>query len=391
VERRLVADVPLGAFLSGGFDSGLVVAAMARLRPRVRTFTAGTPKTRFDERDLAASVAARWGTDHTGLAIAPTNATVLPRLLADVGQPFGDSSLLPSFEVAKAARQFVTVVLTGDGGDESFFGYTLYQGILAASFLRRTLPFPGALGAASRLISGEGVGSVRRRVGHVLRLASGTPGAPECLYNHMGFDPGWRRSLLREPVRRAIDLDAPEGMERSLWRASDAEDEVERYASVFMHTTLIDTYLVKVDTATMATSLEARCPFLDVDLIDFMARVPRRLKFPSGRRKHLMRPLVRRDLPPELLKQPKRGFSVPVGEWLRAGGALRPTFDRLVLGGSGAFAELIDGDAVRRLQRVHDEDRGEGQASRLWTLFSLAVWAAVAVDHSMSPDDPLGA
>ncbi len=386
VERRLVADVPLGAFLSGGFDSGLVVASMARQRPRVRTFTAGTPGSAFDERALAQQVAQRWATEHTDLALAATNAQSLPLLLADVGQPFGDSSLLPSYEVARAARQHVTVVLTGDGGDESFLGYTAFQGILAADMLRRTVPFPRVLGALGAVLRGEGKGALRRRAGHVLRLASGGTGVADAMYNPMGFDAAWRQLLLREPVRRDLDMAAPELSDRMLWAESDAEDEVERYSSVFLRTTLPDTYLVKVDTATMATSLEARCPFLDVDLVEYMARVPRRLKFPLGRRKYLLRPLVQRDLPPAILRQPKRGFSVPVAQWLR--GPLAGLFDQLVLHGTGTFASLVDVAAVRELKRRHDA--GDDHQSRLWTLLTLSIWLAVAVDGTMSPDALIG-
>ena len=384
VARRLVSDVPLGAFLSGGFDSGLVAASMARQSEGVRTFTVGTPGSEFDERALAASVARHLGTRHTALALAPTTAADLPRLLAEVGQPFGDSSLLPSYAVARAAREHVTVVLTGDGGDEGFFGYTAFQGIFAASLLRRALPFPRVLGGLSRAIDGSGKGTLRRRAGHVLRLAAGAQ--EDTLYNPMGFAIEERRALLRPELAARLELAAPERRLASLWRASDAADPVERFAAVWLDSTLIDTYLVKVDSATMATSLEARCPFLDVDLLEFLATVPRAVKFPRARRKHLLRPLVADRLPREILHQPKRGFSLPVHSWLR--GALRPAFERFVLGGQGTISSLIDQSRARSLYERHL--RGENHQSRLWSLLALGVWLAVDVDRTLAPDEPLG-
>jgi asparagine synthase (glutamine-hydrolysing) len=384
VQRRLVSDVPLGAFLSGGFDSGLVVASMARQQPNVRTFTVGTPGSAFDERALAAEVAMHVHSDHQELSLAPTTAAALPRLLADVGQPFGDSSLLPSYEVARAAREAVTVVLTGDGGDEAFFGYTSFQGVLAASTLRRWLPLSPLYGFLSRLLGSEGGPVLRRRIGHVLRLASG--GLDATLYNPMGFRAEARRLLLAPGLMRQVQLEEPEEQWRQRWHTAPGADETERYVAAFIEGTLTDTYLTKVDTATMAASLEARCPFLDVDLLEFLAKVPRRIKFPRGTRKRLLRPLVRQQLPDSILRQPKRGFSLPVGDWMRS--ELRGVFESTVLDPRGPAAELINVDVARTWFERHLA--GENHQSRLWTLLSLGVWLRLA-DHSADPDVPLDA
>lgn len=381
VRRRLESDVPLGVFLSAGVDSGLVAALAAEESGRrLVAVTAGTVGSGSDERAAAELVAQRYGFEHRCLEVPVLSAAALPRLLAELGEPFGDSSILPTYEVARAARREITVALTGDGGDEGFFGYETFQGVYLAERYRRIVP---------------------RHVRHVLQVATGSPdatgwrrrlgavceygSAPLCesFRNRMGFAPDARRALLRTdwrtPSHRAEHIYSDR---LSRLRALPDADALRR---TFFETFLPNDYLTKVDTATMAASLEARCPFLDVDLLEFVLGLPEHVAFSGARRKHLLRPLVRRLLPRALWRRRKSGFSVPVAAWMR--GPLQPAFEEFVLRSGTLMADMVDGGEARRLLAAHA--RGADHSTRLWGLLALGVWTAVTVERRWLASDPL--
>ena len=374
IRRRLVADVPVGAFLSAGKDSGLIVALAAEeATGTLRTFTAGTTGSPDDERDEARQVAIRYGTDHEEVEVPPLSAAGLPRLLAQAGEPFADASLLPTAAVAAAARGRVTVALTGDGGDELFFGYSTFGGVRVADIVRRSLP-SGVLRLVRPLIGDGGAGGWRNKADAVLQYAS------EGFNNRMGWDPAGRARLLGQG-----DLEAPEAIYRQRmrrWSGLGAPDALRR---TLLETRLPDDYLTKIDLATMAVALEARSPFLDIDLVQLALAVPARVAFPGGRAKALLAPLVGKLLPPSLGTRRKTGFGVPVRQWLL--GPLRGAFARYVLEPGRAIRDFVDADAAA--DAYVTLERGHLRADRVWALFVLGVWAALAIDRDLSPDEPL--
>ena len=378
VRRRLVADVPVGAFLSAGLDSGTVVALMAQeSADPVLTFTAGTTGDPLDERAAARAVSERYGTRHTAVEVPPLSASDLPRLLAQAGEPFGDASLLPSARVAAAARSHVSVALTGDGGDELFFGYSVFAGVRLAERLRGLAP-SAVVQQARSLLGDDTAAGIRNKLDALLEYA-GRPLA-ESFRNRMGWNYVARRSLLRVPEP---------------WRAESIyRDRLARLAHLpdadalrrtIIRTWLPNDYLTKVDIATMAVGLEARSPFLDVDLVDLLLSVPEHVAFAGGRPKALLHPLARKLLPPSILSRRKSGFGIPIREWLL--GPLRDQYDRFVLRPGRAIHEWIDPAEARRAYQ--ELDGGSVRADRVWVLFVLGVWGALALDGTLAGDEAL--
>ncbi len=381
VRRRLESDVPLGVFLSAGFDSGLVAALAAEESGRrLVAVTAGTTGSGSDERPAARLVARRYGLEHHALEVPVVSATALPRLLAELGEPFGDSSILPSFEVARAARRDITVALTGDGGDEGFFGYETFQGVYLAERYRRLVP-AGVRRTLQVATGSPDARGWRRRLGALCEY--GAAPLAQSFRNRMGFAPQARRALLRPDWRPAAHQ--AEHIYRDRLAGLQALPDSDALRRTLFGTFLPNDYLPKVDTATMAASLEARCPFLDVELVEFVLRLPERVAFARARRKRLLVPLVRRLLPRALWGRPKTGFTVPVAAWLR--GPLRPAFEEFVLRPGTLVTDMLDGAEVRGLLTAHA--RGADHSTRLWGVLALGVWAAVTVERRWSATDPL--
>jgi len=376
IRRRLVADVPVGAFLSAGKDSGLLVAlaAMESSEP-LRTFCAGTSGYALDERRGARLVADRYGTRHTEVDVPALSAAALPHLLAQAGEPFGDASLLPSAAIAAAARRHVTVALTGDGGDELFFGYSVFNGVRLARRMRAVFPQPLLRGMRRLVGDGRGRGW-RNKVDALLQYST------EGFGNRMGWDPGRRARLLRQPESGLAE--AIYGVGSAPCKEMGPADALRR---TLLRTWLPSDYLVKVDIATMASGLEARCPFLDLDVVDFALRLPESVAFPGGRNKALLEPLVRKYLPAPLHSRPKTGFGVPLRDWLL--GPLRLAFDELVLRQGRVIHEWIDPASARREFDVVAE--GGVRADRLWALLVFGLWGATQLEGDRTASDFLQA
>jgi len=362
VRRQMVSDVPLGAFLSGGVDSSLVVALMQGTGAAVRTFAIGFEAMgAYDERPWARRVARRFGTRHEEFVVAPRAADDLPDMLRHFDQPFADSSAIPLYYLARLTRRHVTVALSGTGGDELFAGYRRYASDRLARVARRlprwTVQTAGAV--ADRLPA-----SRRSRVGEALLLVrrfSRTVG--------LSADEEYRRlmtvadtELLRTPpVADDIDVIEP------ALRASQANDVTTRRQFADFHTYLPDDLLVKEDRMTMAAGLEGRVPLLDDEVVAFAARLPAALKVRRLTTKYLLKHVAGRYLPREVVHRPKHGFAVPVSEWLR--GPLQALAgDMLLLSGSGWFDTAV----VRRLWSEHQAGVDHGAA--LYALLVFELW-----------------
>lgn len=383
VRLRMIADVPLGAFLSGGIDSSLVVALMRRAATGpVRTFTIGFEERDYDESGYAREVARRLGTDHTEriLGAAETLAAV-PRAAALFDEPFSDSSQIPTLLVSELARRHVTVSLSGDGGDESFGGYKRYA--LAADLdrslgrvprpLRRLLAATlGAVpvGPANRLLgfldpwlrrygSGGAAGDKLRKLAELLALPDGRAVYLDLLSH-------WKRperlvAGARELPRLAEAIALPEGLREAVERGMF--DDTLAY--------LPDDILVKVDRTSMSVGLEARVPLLDHRVVEFAWSLPRRAKIRDGKGKWALRELLYRHLPRELVDRPKMGFGLPIDHWLR--GELRPWAEDLLSEARLRREGLLDPAPVREKWAEHLSGRRNWHYY-LWDVLMLESW-----------------
>jgi asparagine synthase (glutamine-hydrolysing) len=382
VRRRMIADVPLGAFLSGGIDSTAIVALMqAESGARVRTFCIGFRDPHYNEADIAAAVAKHLGTEHTELYVTPEDAlAIVPRLPVIYDEPFADSSQIPTTIVSALARRHVTVALSGDGGDEMFGGYTRH--LWAERAWRRIAPLPPLLRRGGAAIGGR----VSPRVWNAA-YAAGQRFLPAHARQRLPGDK--LRKLTR--LLEARDVDEVYGILLAQWDrptaalpgttipVSWAEREAaglvlpsvaERMIFQDLTSYLSDDILVKVDRASMAASLEARAPLLDHRLVDFVWRLPLSARLRDGRGKWLLRRIVDRHVPPALMDRPKTGFAMPIGDWLR--GPLRDWAEPLLAPAALESGAGFDARVVTAAWRRHLS--GEAEELRLWPVLMFQAW-----------------
>ena len=370
--RRLISDVPLGAFLSGGIDSSAVVAAMAEQSPEpVRTFSIGFDHAAFDELEYARAIAQQFGTIHQEFRVQADAVEILPKIVRHHGEPFADSSAIPSFYLAEMTRRHVTVALNGDGGDESFGGYTRYvanavagrlDGIPAS--LRRVL---GAAG--SRLPERGGVSSQLNRARRL--TATLALDGSERYARYMAWFSAGQRSALYTPEFAAFTGDGAEAFMRHVWARTSGSTVVDKMLEVDASTYLVDDLIAKIDIATMAHGLEARSPLLDHELMEFAATLPADMKVRGQQKKWILREAMRGWLPDDILDRPKQGFSVPLSMWLRTD--LRAWSREILLDRETLGRGYFRGAAVQRLLDRHDAG-SEGDAKRIWSLVMLELW-----------------
>lgn len=380
VRRRLVADVPVGAFLSGGVDSSAVVAAMARTGTgTVRTFSIGFEVERFNELPYAKALAERLGTQHHEYVVRPDAMAMLPKMVKHYGEPFADSSAVPSFYLAELARRHVTVALNGDGGDEAFGGYPRYPHVSVLQRLDRVPQFVRRAGAAvcARLPErGDRNAPLRRarRVGETLALS--TPERYVAYMSTMGG--GLRPERLYTPeYAELVGPSAAADVLLEPWRESTGAALVDIMLDVDTRTYLPGDLLVKMDIATMAFSLEARSPFLDHELLELAASLPATLKVRGAETKVGLRDALRPWLGDEVLDRPKRGFEAPVSEWLRS--ELQDEVRDILLEAPARARGYFREPYVRELLDRHAtgaEDNSKG----IWALLMFELWHRTFVD-----------
>ena len=378
VRRRLISDVPLGAFLSGGIDSGLVVSFMAEcLDTPVQTFSIGFLETDYNEMPAARLVAERYGTMHREFVVRPNAIDLLPQLVWHYGEPYADSSALPTYVLSELTRRHVTVALTGDGGDESFGGYDRY---VATAVARRLDLIPLAARRAVAALTGAAARVVSHpRVQRAHRFARGCV-EPAASRRHaswmMHFTPE-AKSRLCTPEFLAAAPDDGYALLDEVFAASDATDPVERVLDADVRTYLVDDLLVKVDIATMAHGLECRSPFLDHELMEFAAALPVGLKVRGGEKKVLLRRLAASRLPKPLLTLPKKGFGVPIDHWFRA--ELREFTRDTLLDGRLARRRYFNMHMIEQMLDEHNSGRRSWHL-QLWNLVILELWHRMFID-----------
>jgi len=374
VESHMVADVPLGALLSGGLDSSIVVALMSRAAGAaggIRTFTAGFDDAAFDERPAAGALAARCGTDHVELRVSPAAPGTVDRIVGMYDEPFGDSSALPTWLICRAARQYVTVTLTGDGGDEVFGGYDRYRAMGLADGM--AAPKYLAIRLAAAAVRPWAGADERSRARRFLRFAGALPhpyAVQYFMYRRL-FGPADLGRLLDESFAESVDVEEPARWFCDLYEAGDLPDEVAMAQRHDLLTYLPDDLLVKTDMASMATSLELRAPMLDHRLVGLGLSLPPEQKVARGRGKVILREAFADMLPPEAARRPKRGFAVPLGRWLRE--QLREELTETLLDEGLAARGIFRKEALAGLINDHLGGRGDHR-HRLWALLVLARW-----------------
>ncbi len=386
VRKRLVADVPLGAFLSGGVDSSLVVAMMSRLSQKpVKTFSIGFEEQDFSELEYAQAVADRYRTDHQQIRLKPDVLGILPSLVWEYGEPFADSSAIPTYYVSKAAREHVTVALTGDGGDEQFGGYDIARASFHAAKYDRFLPRLLRAPLEAALFASERKGLAQK----VKTLATHASADPARRHGYsMAFNQRQRDALYTDSFRASLGGHRP-------WHI------YERHAAEMAGLGIIDQnlyhvlmarlpndYLVKVDVAAMKVALELRSPFLDNDLTALACSLDPRLKVKGGVQKYLLKKLAERYLPWEAIYRPKKGFSLPLKHWLRADFA--PLLRRMLPDGNLVKAGWFRRAAIERLIGEHTSGAAE-HTHRLWSLLWLELWHRIFVERSMNGTEDLRA
>jgi asparagine synthase (glutamine-hydrolysing) len=379
VQRRLVSDVPLGVFLSGGLDSSLVAALMARHGSRTKTFSIGFHEASYDESRYARLVASRLGTEHHERILdASACGALLPEIVERLDEPMSDPSIVPTYLLSALTREHVTVALGGDGGDELFAGYETFYAMRLADWYAR---LPGCLRALARPLSSllpQSSGYVNPR----LMVRTFLDGAD---------NPAWQRTqrwltpfapeLLRQVMPGAgLDLSpealfAPTG---TLYDAYPAASPLAKCFAVFARQFLLDYILVKVDRCSMMHSLEVRAPLLDRDLAEFVWRLPVDMKLRGLKGKFLLRSAARGLVPDEVLRRPKRGFLIPVAGWLR--GVLKPLVQDLLCETALRRQGLFNPHAVGRLMEEHLSGRADHRRP-LWTLLVLQLWLRRHVPH----------
>jgi asparagine synthase (glutamine-hydrolysing) len=374
VKVRMVSDVPLGAFLSGGLDSSLIVAMMAMQSSQpVKTFSVGFTSKDFSELPYAKMVSDRYGTDHHEIVVEPDMAAVIPEFVRHYGEPFADSSALPTWYLCQYTRTGVTVALSGDGADEAFAGYRRYSHSRTARALRQLPgPLPAALAKALGSIPIPAAQQVRdygRRLmepEHVrfLGLAAHIPHADRVAL----YGPAMRRRFAEDLVARRFG---------ELYAASTASDPVNRLLDLDIQTYLTDDILTKVDIASMAHSLEVRCPLVDQELMAFAASVPGEMKLRGLTTKLILREVAKPLLPEKILTRRKQGFGLPVDRWMRDD--LAPLSRDVLLDQTARERGIFDPAAIETLLLQHQ--RGEPRGDQIWALMMLELWYRAFIDR----------
>ncbi|MEZ6119679.1 MAG: asparagine synthase (glutamine-hydrolyzing) [Pirellulaceae bacterium] len=365
VRHQMIADVPVGAFLSGGIDSSLIVAMMRECSSKVKTFTIGFEEDGYDEAPYAKSVAMYLGTDHTTLYVTPEQArAVIPQLPEIYDEPFADSSQIPTFLVSQIAKQHVTVSLSGDGGDELFGGYRRYQKTIRLWHRRSWLPQRISETAAGCCKYMETSNWLPARSRHRLSVAAS-------LLSACGFDEFYRASISR--WKRPEDLVAGAHLPKRLTNRFGFRDHhlLRRMMQTDLHQYLPDDILTKVDRASMAVSLETRSPLLDHRVVEFARSLPHDCLIRDGKTKWALRQILYQYLPSQLVERPKMGFGVPLGAWLR--GPLKDWADSLLSPATLQRHSHFHAEPIQQKWQQHLVNQMD-HTPALWEILMFQAW-----------------
>ena len=377
---RMISEVPLGAFLSGGVDSSTVVALMAQESSTpVKTFSIGFEEEDYSELKYARTVADHVGAEHHEFVVKPDALEILPTLVEHYGEPYADSSAVPTYYVSRETRKHVTVALNGDGGDESFAGYERYTAMRLAetyhkipAFLRKPfIEFPASLVPTSEI--------KRSRVRDAKRFlqAASMHKVERYFQWNSAFDRTSKANLYTREFQQTLNgHDASEVLAKWFSKANGS-GIIDGTMLVDQMTYLPNDLLVKVDIASMANSLEARSPFLDHNVIEFAAKLPEKLKVSGADTKSFLKKVAARLVPKDVIYRRKMGFGVPVGKWFR--GEMKDFVREVLLSETSLNRGVIRPEAIRRYVEEHIDAR-QDHSFRLWTLLMLELWYRRFID-----------
>jgi asparagine synthase (glutamine-hydrolysing) len=388
VRDRLVSNVPSGAFLSGGVDSSLIVALMSELSSRrVNTFSVGFEYQPYNEARFAKNVADKYNTNHQQLFIKPADLNILPKLVWSYGEPFADSSAIPSYYVSKTAREHVKVVFLGDGGDDSFAGYDRTEIIYRACLYRKIVPrflsnfvilpfFKITGGRIDRFYIANRVKFYEKYLSDTIRVR----------YKNLM---GWietRNKLYSDGFKKTLNGYDSCNIYESYFDMENSVHEIDRALFTDINTILPDDYLVKMDVSASSNSLETRAPFLDYRLMEFAAGIPPFLKLKKGNTKYLLKKLAEKYIPKENIYRPKLGFGVPIGVWFRK--ELKPYLYSVVLSEKAKKRNYFNYEYVEYIINEHLAGRGYHE-HKLWSLLWFELWHRMFIDGDLKPTNSL--
>jgi asparagine synthase (glutamine-hydrolysing) len=372
VRYRLISDVPLGAFLSGGIDSSIVVGLMAQVSgARVKTFSIGFDDNDYNELRFARAIAERWDTDHTEMIVKPDELAILPKLVRHYGEPYADSSAIPTFYVSQIARSGVTVALNGDGGDESFAGYHRYAATRIADRIA-SLAFLGSAAAVLARFLPDAIDAKNlvRRAKRFLSVVH--EDRPARYGNWVSYFTAARKKELYAPyLAETVAATNWQYWMENLWQEVGNLESVDAAMAVDIKSYLPYDLLTKVDIASMANGLEARSPFLDHMVMEFAAQLPAQLKLRGRESKHLLKRTFADLLPVENVRRRKMGFGVPIAKWLRT--SSRELLQDTLLSKRARERGYFKPDRIEHLVREHLAERAD-YSFQLWNLLMLELW-----------------
>ncbi|MFH0859839.1 MAG: asparagine synthase (glutamine-hydrolyzing) [Candidatus Altiarchaeota archaeon] len=370
VKARLMSDVPLGAFLSGGIDSSAIVAMMSEISDEpVKTFSIGFEEESYNELQYAKTIAETFNTEHTEFVVKMDAISLLEKLAYHFDEPFADSSAIPTYIVSEMARKHVTVCLSGDGGDEQFGGYDRYR---ALNLARQYARIPSMLKAPARLLMEAMPSSARNKsfINFSKRFVEAADLPPIEMYAKWvtSFDNVEKSMLYGGKGYAGFDhIKVLNGY----YDECTLPDFLGKTMYADINTYMVDDILTKVDRMSMANSLEVRVPFLDHNMVEFTATIPSNLKVRGQTLKYVFKKAVKDILPQQILKRKKRGFGVPLARWFND--ELRDTVDSLLLGNEASISKYLDRDEIRRIVDDHAKSRRDN-SGRIWNLMMLEMW-----------------
>lgn len=378
VRLRMNSDVPLGALLSGGMDSSVVVALMSEFsQKQVKTFSIGFEEESFSELKYARMIAERYNTDHHEFIVKPDAVEILPKLVWHYDQPYADSSALPSYYLARETRKHVTVALNGDGGDENFAGYLRYSANMLATFISKILP-PSSWKKIQYLIPEVSQQKSMLRYFKRFSEAAGDPPARRNFAWHCLFRKELKDDLYSGSMKCELkDYNSYTFME-TVYQNAKAHDELDKILFTDIKTYLPFDLLVKMDIATMSHSLEVRSPFLDHELMEWTAKLPSGFKMHYFMGKNILKKCFKNYLPCEILKRRKMGFGLPVADWLRKK-PLNTFLKDHIISDKSIKRGFFNKQTIMRLINEHESLKVD-HGYRLWALLILEIWHRVFID-----------
>lgn len=379
VKIRLYSDVPLGAFLSGGIDSSTIVALMSQLsEAKVRTFSIGFEDDDYNELDYARSIADRFNTEHHEFIVKPDALGILPALVERYGEPYADSSCIPTYYVARQTKEFVTVALNGDGGDELFAGYDRYQAMIVAECLQK-LPF--FVKPVIKKLAGLFPDSLdpKNNLRRIRRFIEGAMLPLDKRYvRWVGiFDPVLKERFYSQDFKQKINDADIVNYIGSFLKGVNRLGLLDSLLNADVNTYLLNDLLVKVDITSMMNSLEARSPFLDHKLMEFAARLPEKYKIKGAVKKYILKKAIINLIPPENVHRRKMGFGVPVGKWFR--NELKDFLQDTLLSQHSLKRGYFKPGAIKDTVKAHLEGR-QDYTFQLWSLLMLELWHKRFID-----------